>query len=179
MQTYIAILRGINVSGQKMMKMDDLKKLMEELPFKNVRTYIQSGNIIFDYENTGQADLAKLIEVKIEQKYRFQVPVIVLNNSKIETVLKQNSFINLRNENIDKLYVTFLSENPQQEKLDKLTIPGNIKDEFVISGDLIYLFCPDGYGNTKLNNNFFEQKLKVTATIRNWKTVIKLSEMSH
>jgi uncharacterized protein (DUF1697 family) len=178
MQTYIAILRGINVSGQKMIKMDSLKAQMEELGFKNVETYIQSGNIIFEYQKVDKSDLVKQIEHKIFEKYGFKVPVIIRTPQEFEHILSHNSFIISRNEDINKLHVTFLSELPAQELLNNFPKPENIADELVISGDHVYVFCPNGYGNTKLNNNFFENKLKVIATTRNWKTVIKLGEMA-
>jgi uncharacterized protein (DUF1697 family) len=178
MQTYIAILRGINVSGQKMINMELLKAHMKELGFKNIETYIQSGNIIFDYENINSIDLAKQIEVKILEKYGFQVPVIVRTPPEFDQIINNNPFLNSRKEDINKLHVTFLSSIPAQEQLNKFPQIENIADEFEISGDRVFIFCPNGYGNTKLNNNFFENKLKVICTTRNWKTVIKLAEMS-
>jgi uncharacterized protein (DUF1697 family) len=178
MQTYITILRGINVSGKKMINMEALRAHMQELGFKNIKTYIQSGNLIFESENVELTELAKQIEKQIEKQYGFQVPVIVRTPDDLEHILKNNPFLNVREEDIDKLHVTFLSSEPKQEHLVKISPPENTTDEFIIAGDHVFVFCPNGYGNTKISNTFFENKLKVTATTRNWKTVVKLAEMA-
>jgi uncharacterized protein (DUF1697 family) len=171
METYVALLRGINVSGQKMIKMQVLQSLFAELGFKNIRTYIQSGNIIFESGKISQDVLAKQIEEKILQSYHFEVPAIIRHHDEIKRILENNPFLIKRNEDINKLYVTFLSnESDESDKYDKSDKSIDY-DEFIISGKNIYLFCPNGYGRTKLNNNFFESKLKVKATTRNWKTV--------
>ncbi len=178
MQTYITILRGINVSGQKLINMEVLKTHMKDLGFKNIKTYIQSGNLIFEHEKVGLSKLAKQIEDQIMQQYGFQVPVIVRTPENLEHILTNNPFLITRKEDINKLHVTFLSAEPKQEHLVKIKLPENTTDEFVISGDHVFVFCPNGYGNSKINNSFFENKLKVTATTRNWKTVMKLAEMA-
>jgi len=177
MEKYIAILRGINVSGSKMIKMDDLKLSMSELNFKNIETYIQSGNLVFKYTKTNQHDLAKKIKYKIQKDFGFQVPVIVKNSQELNFLIAHNSFINERNEPVDKLHVTFLAEEPPVGWREKLAGIDANSDEFIILKDVIYIFCLNGYGRTKLNNNYFEAKLKISATTRNWKTVIKLAEM--
>lgn len=179
METYIAILRGINVSGQKMIKMPELKLHLEEAGFRNVRTYIQSGNVLFEYKRADAGKIGSLIKKLIETKFGFDVPVIVKTVSELVEVMENNPFLKKRKEDIDKLHVTFLSEEPKKEQLDKFIPPANIPDEYIFSGKAIYLVCPNGYGQTKLTNNFFENKLKVTATTRNWKTVLKLAEMAN
>lgn len=178
METYIAILRGINVSGQKMIKMEALRKHLEALDFKNITTYIQSGNIIFQCEKSDPNDLTKKIENKILNEYGFEVPTIIRSAEYFKRISKKNPFLKTQNENVDRLYVTFLAEIPDitlKNDVSKITFPG---EEFEISNDVIYLFCSVGYGNAKLNNNFFEKKLKVSATTRNWNTVLKLVELS-
>lgn len=177
METYIAILRGINVSGQKMIKMQELKAHLEEAGLQNVRTYIQSGNVIFGYKKAGVDKLEGVIKKMIADKFGFDVPVIVKTAEELVAVSRNNPFIVKRKEDTDKQHVTFLAEEPRKELLDKFAAPANIPDEYVIRGKAIYLLCPNGYGQTKLTNNFFESKLKVTATTRNWKTVMKLVEM--
>jgi len=176
MNTYVAILRGINVSGQKMIKMTALKTMFEDMHFENVRTYIQSGNVVFTAQSTVVRDLQKQIHEAIQESFAFDVPVIVLNEKEWSAVQDQNPFLEERSEDIAKLHVTFLSEEPQKDLVRKLEETAQFPpDEWILSGRSVYLFCPGGYGNTKLNNNFFEKKLKVTATTRNWKTVNALS----
>lgn len=179
MEKYIAILRGINVSGSKMIKMDNLKLSINELKFRNIESYIQSGNLIFEYAKTNQQDLANKIMYKIQEAFGFHVPVIVKSTEELNTVIANNPFINNRNEAIDKLHVTFFSEEPEKALQDKLADNATDSDEFIIDGNMVYLFCPNGYGRTKFNNNYFEAKLKISATTRNWKTVIKLAEMAN
>ncbi len=174
MQTYISILRGINVSGQKLLKMDALKAMYENLKFKNVKTYIQSGNVIFQFSEKNNQELEKLIEKTILKTFAFEVPIMVKGINEIENVLNHNPFVNKRKEDITKLHVTFLSEEPEQTLINKLKEGQYNSDEFIIVGKTVYLFCPNGYGNTKLNTNFFENKLKVKATTRNWKTTNEL-----
>lgn len=174
MQTYISILRGINVSGHKPIKMDALKTLFESLNFKNVKTYIQSGNVIFKTKTTKPQDLEKKIAAQIKKEFDFDVPVMVKETNEFTTVFNKNPFLNKRKEDITKLHVTFLSQEPEEAGITKIKEGHYADDEFIIIGKAIYLFCPNGYGNTKLSNTFFENKLKVSATTRNWKTITEL-----
>jgi uncharacterized protein (DUF1697 family) len=178
MKTYITILRGINVSGHKMIKMADLKKMFETLPFENVRTYIQSGNVVFDARAEDEQDFEKLIHNTIQKTFSFSVPVIVLEAKELKNVWQDNPFLKGRNEDVTQLHVTFLDEIPNNNLVEKLKETAQfLPDEWILDGRAIYLFCPNGYGKTKLTNNFFENKLKVTATTRNWKTVNELISM--
>ena len=176
MTTCISILRGINVGGQKKIQMTNLKSLYEELGVKNVRTYIQSGNIIF--ESNEQKELVQHIEQKIFEKYNFHVPVIIRTIDEMEIVLNNNPFLNENNIDESKLHVTFLGKLSSREHIKKIETYNYYPDRFIISEKEVYLYCPNGYGRTKLNNTFFENKLKITATTRNWNTVKKLSEMA-
>ena len=178
MEKYIAILRGINVSGQKKIKMDDLRSLMKNIKLKNVQTYIQSGNLIFEYSKVIDFELAKKIGEKIYQNYGFQVPVITRTLSEWKDVFDNNPFLKDRDEDISTLHVTFLADKPKDEYLDNINMFNSPPDEFIISRKEIYLYCPNGYGRTKLSNTFFENKLKVIATTRNFKTVSKLVEIA-
>jgi len=177
MPTYIALLRGINVSGKNMIKMNELLIHLSSLNFKNIRTYIQSGNIIFESDLMDENLLEKSIHEKILSMFGFDVPVLVKNADAWKKVHNSNPFILERNEDIDKLHVTFLSDIPNQEFISKLVDYKDVVDEFILDSNIVYICCHNGYGKTKLNNTFFESKLKVSATTRNWKTVIKLMEM--
>ncbi|MCX6244594.1 MAG: DUF1697 domain-containing protein [Bacteroidetes bacterium] len=176
--TCIALLRGINVGGQRMIKMNVLKTLFESLKLKNVNTYLQSGNVVFNSEPPDCNELRKSIENKIREDLAFDVPVILRTADQLENILPNNPFLKGRNEDITRLYVTFLAEEPAADLLDKLNGLKSADDEFSVSGKEIFLFCPGGYGNTKFSNGFFESKLKVTATTRNWKTVTELVAMA-
>ena len=178
MQTYIAILRGINVSGHKLIKMDALRKLFDGMGFKNTKTYIQSGNVVFQSKQAKAQDLEKKIASSILKEFGFEVPVLVKEVTELDIVLKNNPFINKRKEDVTKLHVTFLSAEPEKANIDKIKGGNYVADEFIVTGKTVYLFCPNGYGNTKLSNTFFENKLKVTATTRNWKTINELVIMA-
>jgi uncharacterized protein (DUF1697 family) len=178
MTTYISLLRGINVSGHNIIKMDALKQMYSDLGFKNVLTYIQSGNVIFQYKRSKPEHLENKIATKISEVFDFNVPVLVLEISDIANVLKNNPFIIKRNEDRSKLHATLLSKEPGKENTVKINTGQYLPDEFNITGRAIYLFCPDGYGRTKLTNTFFENKLKISATTRNWKTMIKLYSLA-
>ena len=176
---YISILRGINVSGQKKVIMGDLKSLYELLGFQNVVTYIQSGNVIFDASVKNKADLKTKIEEAIEEKYKFHVPVEIRTNREIENIIKNSPIgsVDLV-EDGTKVLVTFLSSKPSEVKISALQKYVAAPEKLVVVGKEVYLYCPNGYGKSKLSNTFLEHKLGIEATTRNWKTVHKLYELS-
>ncbi len=185
MSTYIALLRGINVSGQKLVKMADLRMHLAELSFDNIQIYIQSGNIyiqsgniVFECGGKSSGELENLIRNKIQEKYGFEVPTLVRTPSDFKDVLTRNPFVGEEEVDPKLIYITFLSDKPQQEKVENLKDVDYSPEKYVVDGDIVFLFPPNGYGKAKMNNNFFESKLKVNATTRNWKTVNILLEMS-
>ena len=178
MNTYISILRGINVGGNKMIKMDALRMLYEDLGHINVRTYIQSGNVVFQDNSTESKDLEVRISNKIKEVFSFDVPVIVKTKTEIENIFNNNTFTHKYNNEIDKLYVTLFSFQPKLSDIENINRSiGN--DEFAFGDSVMYLYCPDGYGKTKLSNQYLEQKLKVTASTRNWKTITELINIAN
>lgn len=179
MDTFISILRGINVSGQKKMVMTGLKTLYQNLGFKDVVTYIQSGNVIFKTEkNTTNSELASKIEQAIFTTYNFNVPVITRSAKELADIISANPFLKNKEINPEKLHVTFLSGFPKQANYESTNDLDYLPDRFIIIGKEVFLYCPDSYGETKLSNKFFENKLTVSATTRNWKTVNKLFEIA-
>lgn len=175
--TFVAILRGINVSGKNMIKMPALVKTFESLGFENVKTYVQSGNVIFQSQSKIISDLEKQIQDKIENNFEAKIPVIILDRKYIMEVQENNPFVKESDIDLSKLHVTFLSEEPESKNIVKIDADKYFPDEFIIDKKVIYLYCPGGYGKTKLHNNFFESKLKVNATTRNWNTVNALVKM--
>jgi uncharacterized protein (DUF1697 family) len=178
MQTFISILRGINVSGQKKIVMADLKALYENLGYKGVDTYIQSGNVVFKTAKIANTELASTIEQEIFRKYNFHVPVIVRTAEEMKNIISTNPFIADKDIDIEKLHITFLAETPSQADLESIKTLDYPPDKFIIIGKEVFLYCPVNYGETKLSNKFFESKLKTSATTRNWKTVNKLLEIA-
>lgn len=179
MKSYISILRGINVSGHNLIRMQDLKSLFEELGMKGVATYIQSGNVV--YQNPGNIKDAAIntkAEAAIRERFGFQVPVITRRAEEWLETITLNPFLSEPGIDFDKLHVTFLERVPDKERAAAIANRDTGVDRYVMKGKNIYLYCPGGYGNTKLSNSFFENRLKVKATTRNWKTVIKLAELA-
>jgi uncharacterized protein (DUF1697 family) len=213
MKTFISLLRGINVSGQNKIRMPELKGLYKSLNLTNVVTYIQSGNVIFDCAEQDPTSLARSIEAAIARSFGSSVRVFLRDKNRFQQIIDSNPFYNQRDENPEKLHVTFLSDLPSESAKDLLqksakfytgdspAVKGRASpagmiwepgpqiyslrsgagnaDEFLIYDQEIYLFCPNGYGRTKLSNNFFERKLSVSATTRNWKTVKALFEIAN
>lgn len=178
MQTYISILRGINVSGNRIIKMDALKKLCLSHDFCNIKTYIQSGNIIFESIPTDNKIISNTIKTAIEKEFGFDVPVITLRQTELESIITSNPFVNDKSKDPLFFHVTFLSDWPAKQNIEQLTQIDLRNDKYEIIDKVIYLFCPDGYSNSKLTNSLFEKKLKVTATTRNWKTTNELLKLA-
>jgi uncharacterized protein (DUF1697 family) len=178
MNTYISILRGINVSGKNLIKMTELRQLYLNLGFINIQTYIQSGNVVFQTELSDIKVLESLISEGISNNFGFKVPVIVFTNNSLQSALNNNSFLSDSTKDPAFIHFTFLSDIPQKELVDKIAEKDYTPDEYSFDDKTIFLYCPTGYGNTKLTNSFFEKKLRVTATTRNLQTVKQLISLS-
>lgn len=169
MNTYIALLRGINVGGHKKILMADLKTLFESVGFEQVTTYIQSGNVVF--KSKKETNLDAKITKAIESKYGFIVPVLIKKVSELSEIISKCPF---SDEKREKSYFLLLKENPSLDNV-ALTAPfSNLKEEFHIVQNCVYIYYVEGAGKAKLGNNFFEKKLKVSATARNFRTMTKL-----
>lgn len=174
MNTYISLLRGINVNGQKLIKMDALKKACTEIGLENVRTYIQSGNLIFESPSENSISISESISRKIHEDFGFDVPVITITKKELEQVIAANPFSKKSSMDSTFFHVAFLSEAPSSQSIESLQEIEVKADEFAFIGKAMYLYCPDGYSNSRLTNGFLEARLKVTATTRNWKTTNEL-----
>ncbi|HES60111.1 MAG TPA: DUF1697 domain-containing protein [Caldithrix sp.] len=175
---YISLLRGINVSGQKKIQMAELKSLYESLGFENVTTYIQSGNVVFSSKEIDELKLAKLISDKIREVLGYNVSIIIRSKIEWEKLIADNPFSKRENFDVKKMHVTLITEQPTMIGGDIFDRVKYDSEEYVIGERHIYLYFPEGYGQTKLSNNYIENKLKVSATTRNWNTVMKLSELA-
>ena len=179
MVTYISMLRGINVSGQKIIKMTELKALFESAGFKEVTTYIQSGNVIFKSKESDPSAVSATIVKAIDKKFGYQVVVVIREPKEMAAVIKKNPFVGKRGVDEERLYVAFLEAKPAPALVKALEpLTAKSKDEYEVIGKEIYMHFPGGMGKTLFSNNFFEKKLKVAATTRNWNTVKTLYSMS-
>jgi uncharacterized protein (DUF1697 family) len=179
MHQYISILRGINVSGQKKIKMADLKALYQTLGFTDVTTYIQSGNVIFSSVIADKAQIKSILEQAIEKHYEFQVPIEIRTAAEFSQVLSALPFQDIEPERDGtQVMFTFLSAVPDESYVTAIQTYVVEPEKLVVDGQTVYLHCPNGYGKSKLSNVFIEKKLKVVATTRNLKSVIKLCELA-
>jgi len=176
MPRYVALLRGINVSGKRKILMKDLRTLCENNNLKNVETYIQSGNVFFTSASKAQ-NLEKKIKKMILDSYGFDVPVIVRTKEEMKEVVNSNPFLNEVGDAIERLYVTFLGQSPELEKVDLFNKLSFNKDKFQIEKSHVYINYETKASQSKLTNNLLESKLKVSCTSRNWKTTLKILEM--
>ena len=171
MKTFIAFLRGINVGGQKKVPMAELRELLSDAGLKNVQTYIQSGNVIFQSVEENKATLENTIKKAILSHFGFEVPVLALTEKEIQDILDACPFSEEKKENG---YYTLLHSIPGRDLMDETHLINYPNEEFYITNECVYFFSSAGYGTAKCNNNFFERKLKVDATTRNYNTLVKL-----
>ncbi len=176
MKTYIAFLRGINVSGQKKIKMVDLRHSLEKVGLENVRTYIQSGNVIFDAPITEVQQIETLMKDAIQHDFGFKVPVVIKNPDEIQQILDNNPFKGQTN--LKGLYFALLYETPIEDLAKSFQQLRFENEDFHYSDGCVYFNRKMGAGKAKLNNNLIENKLKVIATTRNLNTMRKMIELA-
>jgi uncharacterized protein (DUF1697 family) len=176
MSIFISMLRGINVGTQKRMSMETLRGIYIDLGLEHVSTYVQSGNVVF--ESNDQSGLVNRIEAQIEQSCGYITEVFIRQAEELKRILACNPFLNDRNEDPNKLHVTFYYRPPSETMLSKLTAPAGTTDEFAVAEMAVYLYCPNGYGKTKLSSSYFERRLGIPVTTRNWNTVNALYKMA-
>jgi uncharacterized protein (DUF1697 family) len=174
MTVLIALLRGVNVGGN-ILKMDRLREICAKLGARNSRTYVQSGNVVFEAAGSA-ADWEAKLEKKLAGESRLPVRVIVRTSGEMSNVLGGNPFLREKGIDTARLAVTFLREAPSQQALAALVGLDLGRERYHHTGKDIYLHCPDGFGNARLYA--LEKILKQPATTRNWNTVIKLCEMA-
>jgi uncharacterized protein (DUF1697 family) len=158
--------------------MEALRQLYQNIGFTDVVTYIQSGNVVFRDNKSTPEELEKIIANQIQQQFGFIVPVVVLTINQLRDIVEKNPFLVDLSKDISFLHVTFLSAKPERINHQQISDKRLPDEAFEIIEKVVYLYCPNGYGNTKLTNNFLELTLKVTATTRNWKTTKILLELS-
>jgi uncharacterized protein (DUF1697 family) len=176
MTVYVAMLRGVNVGGNSL-KMDWLRQACEKLGWQNVRTYVQSGNIVFS-SRASTAKLAQTLKATIDAQTRLPVTVVLRSAADMEKVIADNPFLKQKGVDVTNLHVTFLGKAPVKPALDRLDALAGTRDQYRLAGSELYLHCPINYGETKLSNGAIEKVLGVGATTRNWKTVTTLHVMA-
>jgi uncharacterized protein (DUF1697 family) len=180
---YVALLRGINVGGNTMIKMEELRKMFEGLGFENVMSYINSGNLAFDCRSprlskglTSNEKLESKIETAVEKHIGKPVQVMVREQKDIERILKNNPFDGQYGSH-KEMHVLFLKDKLSKENEKWLAETAPSGERFVASDREIYCHLPMGVADSYLGRGQFEKKLKIAATARNWRTVEKLAEL--
>ncbi len=174
---YISVLRGINVGGKRILPMKNLISEMEKAGFSDIRTYIQSGNVIFKSDLNDYEVISQEIEHLIKSKFGFDVPVITLSGKELHDIIVNNPFLANGSYEIRELYVTLLNGQPAISDIEQFYMNNFGADSAVVIKKVVYLRIPGLSHQSKLTNNFIESKLKMKATTRNWKTILKISNM--
>ncbi|WP_296147881.1 DUF1697 domain-containing protein [uncultured Flavobacterium sp.] len=174
MTTHLALLRGINVSGHNIIKMEALKTTLEAIGFQNVQTYIQSGNVFVDTDEENPSKVGFVIKQEIFKVFGHEVPIVVVNKDDLAVCFKINPYLKEKDVDTKKLYVAFVSTTLKSDNINDLKISQFKPDEASIDGNKIYIKYAVGAGKTRFDQKYIEKKLNVTATIRNWNTVTQL-----
>jgi uncharacterized protein (DUF1697 family) len=177
MPTYAAFLRAINLGSHNKLAMPRLREIVETLPAEDVTTHVQSGNVVFRSTMRSAARVEAALEKALKQEAGLDVRVMVRTPAQLKRLLDGCPFA-AHCDDPTKLHVTFLDAKPEKAKVDAIDPEGFLPDVFAVEGQDVFLFCPEGYGRSKLSNAYFERKLGVAGTTRNWRTVTTLAELS-
>jgi uncharacterized protein (DUF1697 family) len=172
---YAAFLRGINVGGRTSIKMENLRACFAALGFEQVKTYIQSGNVVFETGKTDDEKLAAKIEAAVEEEF-FKTPVMVRSFDELREIVASNPFAGEEFE--DKLFhVVFLREKLPDEKAARLLSNNRPEETFAVRGREVYCLLKRGVADSLLGKKYIDSKLKMPATARNWRTLNRILEL--
>lgn len=179
MPAYLALFRAVNVSGHNIIKMEHLRKLMETEGYKNVATYIQSGNVVFTTDETDKAKIKREMETLLYREYGHDVFNFILDEAELQKAVDSNPYTKAEPEpqGVKKYFVTFLSGEATTQGLDQMKKYNRSDDEFKALGSVMYLKLSRSAADSKLTNSFIESKMSLKSTTRNWNTTLKLLEM--
>jgi len=177
--TYVALLRGINLLGHRRISMPALEAIFTSSGAKNVRSYIQSGNIVFSAPAGSLKKIAAHVLQEVNGSHGFQCIFTARSSAEMAAILAANPFLS-RTEDGAKLHVAFLADTPAPDRI--AIVDGSFRerspgDDLKIIGREVYLHLPNGMAGSKLRNDYLDSRLKTMSTTRNWNTVKKLAEM--
>jgi uncharacterized protein (DUF1697 family) len=174
---YVALLRSVNVAGHGRMSMNELRASFDALGYRDVATYIQTGNVLFSTTSKSETGIATAIEAQLAEDFGDSPAVLVRNVVDLQRIGASSPYAKA---GADKArhHVTFLATIPSKAALDALTLPPSGRDELVVDGKEVYVHTPDGYADTKYTGTFLERRLGVVSTTRNWNTVSKLCDLA-
>jgi uncharacterized protein (DUF1697 family) len=178
MQECISFLRSVNMAGHNLIKMTELSKVFVDLGFPDAKTYIQSGNVIFSNpEKIPSASLSLQIEKAVKERFSLNISVMTRTVDELNSLFEVNPYLREPQFDPSKMAVIFLHEKVRADQITRVEGISYPPDMFTISGSEIFIYCPNGFGKTKLYTGFFEKKMGVIGTARNWKTVTTLLNM--
>jgi uncharacterized protein (DUF1697 family) len=179
MAIYISFLRGVNMTGHNKIRMTELAQMYHDLGYPDAETFIQSGNVIFTAPGSGiESDIERSIEKSILERFGYNVPVMVRSVADLGNILSVNPFLSEEKFDPSRTAVILLTDKVTDQQLLKVANVNYPPDKFEVIGKEIFIFCPNGFGRTKLYTNFFENRMGVTGTARNWNTVTILYNMA-
>ncbi len=177
MTTCVALLRAINVSGKNAIRMAELQQVCADLGLKGVRSYLQSGNLVFRTSRSDAAKLAGAIKAGIARGTGHDVAVLVMPAEEFNAVADSNPLRPQSGGEERMFHATFLFHPVSKRSFEALKLPLAPGESALLACQVVLLHCPHGYGRTKLNNGYFEKALGVPATTRNWRTVLALQQL--
>src|SRR6266516_5421040 len=177
MTAFVSLFRGINVGGHHKIKMDELKALHEALGFKDVFSYIQSGNVVFTSDDADVARLRRHIEDGFEKKFGFHVEVFVRTSAELRDIIEKNPFQSQQSKEAKWVVVLFLAASPDNTAQEDLRKTYAGPEEFFINGKEVYIYYTNCMGRSKLSLRLIEKKLKTVGTARNWNTILQLQKL--
>lgn len=181
MSTFVALLRGVNVGGARKLPMAELRESLTTLGLTDVRTYVQSGNVVFgargDDAPDAAAHWARALEERIASEWDLSVPAIVLGAEELRRIVAANPFATAPGTDTAVLHATFFARSIDADRFAGLTLPAAEGEEAALGERVVYLRLRHGYGRTKLGNAYFEKALGAPATTRNWRTVLTVNGM--
>ncbi len=177
MTACVSLFRGINVGGHHKVRMNELKALHESLGFKDVLTYIQSGNVVFTSDDADSTRLSKQIEDAFENKFGFRVEVFVRTSTELSDIIEKTPFQNQPDKELKWIVVVFLSHHPDETAQEALFQSYSGPEEIFILGKEMYIYYTNSIGQSKLTQSLLDKKLKTSGTARNWNTILQLQKM--
>ena len=174
---YVALMRGVNVGGKNRLPMKNLAAIFGDAGCADVVTYIQSGNVVFRATDACAARVPAAVARVVADRFAFRSPVVMRSAAELRTVARGNPYLKA-GADLDALHVLFLADRPTAARVAELDPHRSPPDEFQVRGREVYFRCPNGVGRSKLTVGYFDSKLATTSTLRNWRTVLKLVEMS-
>ncbi len=174
--THIALLRGINVGGKNKVPMKELVEVFIDAGCSDVRTYIQSGNVVFSVDSALLESISARLTKAVAERFGYETPVLLRTAEQLRAVISGNPFLEAGIPE-DELHVLFLSGLPDPTRVDVLDPDRSRPDAFAVRGQEVYLWLPNGVARTRLTNDYFDSKLATISTGRNWRTVAKLFEL--